>query len=320
MSTEEQITALELELERIDPLFARRAPILGPALNLPIPDNDLTQNLDAKLRKESLETLVADCIHFYSNQVPLLIVLEDCHWIDPLSLDLLETVERRIADLPIMILKICRPSMAPKKSGADQQLAYFHEIHLTEFTPEETRLLIEAKLAYLYKQEYSVPDRFVQQITTRAQGNPFYIDEIVNLLHDRGLEIADLQSLETFELPDSLHSLIISRIDQLTENAKTTLKVASVIGRSFQARWLWGIYPKLGTPKQVIEQLQELSKLDITPLDTPGPELEYLFKHILTRDVAYESLTLATRSRLHELIAAYIENYLYNKRRIIFYK
>lgn len=96
-------------------------------------------------------------------------------------------------------------------------------------------------------------------------------------------------------------------MDQLTEGTKTTLKIASVIGRLFRASWLWGIYPQLGPPEQIKLQLEQLNRLEITPLDKPEPELEYLFKHILTREVAYESLAVATRQMLHEQTGQFIE-------------
>jgi tetratricopeptide (TPR) repeat protein len=97
-------------------------------------------------------------------------------------------------------------------------------------------------------------------------------------------------------------------MDQLTENQKTLLKVASVIGRLFRAAMLWGIYTQFGGQERVQKDLDALSALDLTPLDTPEPELAYLFKHILTQEVAYETLSFATRAMLHDQIGKYIEN------------
>ena len=139
----------------------------------------------------------------------------------------------------------------------------------------------------------------------RAQGNPFYLEELLNYLHDRGLDPADLDQIE---LPDSLHTLILSRIDQLSEQEKTTLRVASIVGRLFRAKWLTGYYPELGALPQVKVALDKLDALDITPLDSPEPELAYLFKHIVTHEVTYESLPFATRARLHEQLAGYLES------------
>jgi len=303
---ETQLRRLREALLDIAPDLAARMPLLSKALNLPIADNEVTAGMDPKLRKTALEGMVVQCLRQRAADTPLLLVLEDTHWIDPLSNDLLEAAGRNIADVPVLLLTLYRPAERYEVQPAVKRFAHFTEISLHEFTPQEAARLIGLKLGQLFHSK-SAPETLVQRITERSQGNPFYIDEIINLMRDRGVDIRDPQALELLELPDSLHSLVLSRIDQLREEAKTTLKVASVIGRSFRASWLWGIYPKVGAPAQVLKQLEELHRLDITPLDKPAPELEYLFKHIVTREVAYESLALATRQMLHEQAGAFIE-------------
>jgi predicted ATPase len=149
-----------------------------------------------------------------------------------------------------------------------------------------------------------MPAGLVDQLMARAQGNPFYLEELLNYVHDRGLDPADVSQIE---LPDSLHTLILSRIDTLTESEKLTLRVASIIGRLFRAGWLTGYYPDLGAPTRVKNDLDQLARMDITPLDSPEPELTYLFKHIVTHEVTYESLPFGTRARLHDQLAAYLE-------------
>ena len=152
-----------------------------------------------------------------------------------------------------------------------------------------------------------LPRALADELTQKSQGNPFFIEELINYLHDRGLNPYDARALTELELPTSLQTLILSRIDQLTEPLKVTLKVASIIGRVFPFSWLYGYYPALGEEDTVKEQLAQLSRLDLTPLDTPDPELAYLFKHIVTQEVAYESLAFITRAQLHELLARYLE-------------
>ncbi|MBA3530321.1 MAG: tetratricopeptide repeat protein, partial [Ardenticatenales bacterium] len=135
----------------------------------------------------------------------------------------------------------------------------------------------------------------------------FYIEELLNYLHEQGLDLQDPAALTHFDLPTSLHSLILSRIDQLSEPQKVTIKVASIIGRLFRFAWLQGYYPSLGEPDEIKAHLEVLRRLDLTPLEHPEPELTYLFKHIVTQEVAYESLTYATRAALHEQLARFIE-------------
>lgn len=187
-------------------------------------------------------------------------------------------------------------------------LPNFTNIRLDEFTPAEGEQAVRAKLAQLYpSQTGAVPSLLLEKLMQRSQGNPFYLEELLNYLRDRGLDPHDSTGLNRIELPDSLHTLVLSRIDQLSEHEKNTLRAASIVGRSFRAAWLTGYYPALGDLIYVKTDLDKLDSLDITPLDSE-PELAYLFKHIVTHEVTYESLPFATRAKLHEQLAVYLES------------
>ena len=308
-SPETQQRHLENRLAVVNPALANRAPLLGPALNVSIPDNDLTAALEAKVRKASLESLLVACVRYAARQQPLLLVLEDVHWLDPLSLDLLQVIARNVDDVPVLILLLYRPAeLAQVDLARLHELPHYTELALREITTEETETLIQLKLQHLFPGIDAPPRPLVERITARAQGNPFFINEMLNLLHDQGVDLHDEVAVEQVELPDSLHSLVVSRIDRLLEDDRIALKVASVIGRLFRANWLWSIYPQLGAPERVVAQLDTLSEHDfLTPAGSVEPELEYLFKHIVTQEVAYESLAVATRATLHEQVANFIE-------------
>ncbi|HSH80834.1 MAG TPA: tetratricopeptide repeat protein [Herpetosiphonaceae bacterium] len=306
---EVQQQVLEQRLAAIDPVLVPRVPLLGLLLNLPIPDNDLTRPLDAKLRKASLEALLVDCLRAGAKTEPMLIILEDCHWLDPLSHDLLEALGRVIGDLPVgMVVAYRPPELERVEAPRVTRLPYCTVISLGEFSSEEAAQLIELKLQQFGAGDGSVPPALVEQLSAKAQGNPFYIEELLNYLRDRGVDPQDVQALERLELPNSLYSLILSRIDQLNERQKITLRVASIVGRLFRLQWLWGVHPQLGEPVRVKAELESMRSLDLTPLDQPEPELTYLFKHIMTREVAYESLPFATRALLHGHLAHFIED------------
>ncbi|MEW5957753.1 MAG: tetratricopeptide repeat protein [Chloroflexota bacterium] len=304
----DQISALAIQLGGIDPALAPRLPLLGAVLNLSIPDNDLTRSFDAKLRKTSLESLLVDCLRARAKETPLLLVLEDLHWLDPLSHDLLEVMGRAIVDLPVLLVLAYRPPQLERlQAPRVEQLPYFTQIPLADFTPQEAERLIGLKLEQFFGVEAQASPTLIERITARAQGNPFYIEELLNYLQDQGFDPQDSDSLEQLQLPTSLHSLILSRIDQLTERQKSAIKVASVIGRLFRAVWLWGIYPELGDPENVKIDLETISRMDLAPMDKPEPELTYIFRHIVTQEVAYESLSYATRAMLHDRIGQFIE-------------
>ena len=304
-----QLRLLEGELEERAPQRLESLPLLGQLLNLPLPDNDFTKALAPKDRKGALHALLEDCLKTAAQDQPLLIVIEDLHWIDALSHDLLDELARATTNLSICFLLAYRPpELARLMVPRLESLPAFTKIELRELTAAEAEQSIRAKLTQLYPaRSGAVPPALVAKLMARTQGNPFFLEELLNFLRDRGLDPLNPADLDKIELPDSLHSLILSRIDQLTEGQKMTLRVASVVGRLFRADWLTGYYPSLGNFAQVKANLHQLHTLDITPLDTPEPELAYLFRHIVTHEVTYESLPFATRARLHEQLAAYLE-------------
>lgn len=303
-----QVGALRIALARIDPALLPRLPLLGPVLGFHIPDSELTRAFDARLRKESLEALLVTCLRAKAVEGPLLLVLEDCHWLDALSHDLLEVVGRAIAHMPVLLLLASRPFTIQRLAESRvSRLSYYREISLDTLLPDEVAILVLLKLSKRFPDAEFVPAELLEQIKTRTQGNPFYIEELLNYWQDQGLDPRELGSLPQLDLPPSLHSLILSRIDYLTESQKSLIKVASVVGRLFRAAMLWGLSVFSGERERVQRELNVLSKLDLTPLDTPEPELSYLFKHIVTQEVAYESLPFATRAVIHAQIGSYLE-------------
>lgn len=324
-SGETQVRHLREQLGALAPQLGARIPLLEPALNLAIGESELTRSFDARLRKEALEATVLECVRAVAegqhtrelavgapapppaDPSPLLLVIEDCHWIDALSHDLLEVVGRGIADRPVVILLAYRPPEHEQGRLRVARMPHFTELQLREFSLRETEWLIGLKFGYLFGARGVLPPSFIARITERSQGNPFYIDQMINFIQDQGVNPADSAALERLRLPDGLRALIISRIDRLSEQEQITLKVASVLGRVFRASWLWGIYPELGRPEQVYGYLDTLSRLDLTPMERAEPELEYLFKHMVTQEVAYESLSYATRTSLHEAVGRFIE-------------
>jgi adenylate cyclase len=300
---------LEGEIEDRAPSRVDTLPLLGTLLDLNIPDNDFTKSLEPEVRQSALHALLEDCLKAAAQEEPTLIVIEDLHWIDALSHDLLEGLAKALTNQAVCFVLAYRPPELERlKAPRLESLSQFTRIELHELNRDEAEQAIRAKLAQLYPaRSGAVPAKLVDQLMRRAQGNPFYLEELLNYLRDRGLDPRDPADLEKIELPDSLHTLILSRIDQLSEQEKTILRVASIIGRLFRAKWLTGYYPELGAPPQVKVALDTLDKLDITPLDSPEPELAYLFKHIVTHEVTYESLPFATRARLHEQLARYLE-------------
>ncbi len=288
-------------LEAVDDSLLPRLPLLGALLPVEIEDNAFTAGFDAKLRKSSLESLLLGYVTACAERRPLVMVLEDCHWIDGLSSDLLDVLARAIAALPVLIVLTYRP-------GAFEAPALAHTtlIGLDRLGEAASHQLVGARVAELYGADVRVPDSLMAVVTERAEGNPFYLEELVNYLHAEGAVLADGAAAASVVLPDSLASLVLSRIDTLEESPRQALKVASVVGREFAVRTLAGAYPELGSSPHVHRQLRRLCSADLVVAEDFTVDA-YGFKHALIREVAYESLPFSLRTLVHGRIGAWLE-------------
>jgi len=302
----EQASLLESKLARRLPERLPALPLLAPLLNLSLEENDFTRSLSPKDRKGALEALLLDCLRIATRREPILLVLEDLHWMDTLSHDLLEAIARAASQWSLLIVMVSRPpELMRLQQPRVNTLPYYTKILLGELSGGESSELLQARLAQMFPSATTpLPPMITRQIIDHAEGNPFYLEETLNYLRDRGVD----PSTDEFALPGSLHTLILSRIDQLTEKQKGILKAASVIGRLFRLSWLHGYYPALGSPQTLLSNLDELAQLGLTLLETAGPDPAYAFKHLVTQEATYESLSYATRARLHEQLAAYLES------------
>ena len=162
----------------------------------------------------------------------------------------------------------------------------------------------------------SLPQQLEKIIQEKAEGNPFFSEEIALAMRDSGIIIidngkcrivpgTDLELSKSF--PDTLQGVITSRIDRLTASQQLTLKVASVIGRIFSFKTLYDIHPINEDKSHIPEQFDTLQKLDLTPLEKPAPDPAYIFKHIITHEVAYNLMLFSQRRQLHRAVAEWYE-------------
>ncbi|MEP7181311.1 MAG: tetratricopeptide repeat protein [Betaproteobacteria bacterium] len=305
-SNQDQVRELEASLAAIGPELVPRAPLLAGVLNLTIADTPLTASMDAKLRKTSLEVLLVECLGARAAQDPLVLVLEDCHWLDSLSRDLLSVLGRALASLRVLLVLAYRPGKDPGSDLGIGALPHFEEIVLSELDDAQAGHLIRAQMERMQGSGAQAPAALVEIITKRAQGNPFYIEELLSFIRSQGVSLQDESALKGLELPGSLHSLLLSRIDTLGEAPRRTLKVASVLGRVFRASMLPGVYPELGTSGEIRTHLQALAASGLVSIEQEA-EQAYVFRHVVTQEVAYESMPFAFRSMLHERVGGYIE-------------
>ena len=286
-------------------------PVLGPLLGMSIEESEFTRSLSPQERANVLTAVLEEVLAALAAREPLLIAIEDMHWIDPASLELLETLVRGAPQLKLAFVLAHRPSEhGGDASARAEALPACTRIVLHPLEPSEVSQLVAVRLAAWEPDcAETLEEALAARLNAQAEGNPFYIEELLNHLRDRQVTLHEWaeDANRQAELPPSLESLILARIDRLTEGQRATLKTASVIGRQFRVDWLHACYPALGEVREVKAELAELERLDITPQCMPEPELAYLFKHVVTREVTYESLPQATRVRLHGQLARYIE-------------
>ena len=307
---DEQRRHLEEVVGALDPELVPRVPLLGTVLGLALADNALTSSFDAKLRKASLELLLAQHLARLASETgPVAILVEDCHWLDPLSQDLLAVIARAAEQLPVLLLLAYRPLGGPDAPSWHAQLLsmnHFTEIELDELDSEAARTMIGSLTHQLFGLRGDPPESLMRLMLERGEGNPFHIEELLTFVKNQGVDPLDDQALARLEVPESVNGLVLSRIDTLPEAPRRTLKVASVIGRLFREPMLRGTYPRLGPAEQVHDQLDALLGSDLVLLENEA-EHSYLFRHVVIRDVAYDGMPFAMREMLHERVASYLE-------------
>lgn len=270
---------------------AALAPLMERLLDLPMPDNDTTRGMPALVRKQALEQVLVGLLRGLAGAAPLCIVLEDLHWVDALSRDLLAALAESIHDLPVLMVLAYRPLDAPLR------LAGLQQVLLDELTPDQAAALVAALSDHLAPG--STTPELIDAVTARANGNPFYIEELMRYIVEHGGRVTDL--------PPSLESVILTRIDRLPAAQQLTVKVASVIGRRFPVRWLAGAFGDAAGGGHLAQDLAHIHEVGLIVADAPPPEQAFLFRHAVVRDVAYEMLGYALRQGLHEQFAAYLE-------------
>ncbi|HEY3756048.1 MAG TPA: tetratricopeptide repeat protein [Opitutaceae bacterium] len=301
------LAIVERTLQAFDPALVGRAPLLGPVLDVELKQNELTRSLDPKVRRSSLEGLLIECLRHRSHLGPMLLVLEDCQWIDEASRNLLAAVTQAVARMPCALIVTHRPVKPGEVFSVDEaHLDHWVGIKLTDLPPDDARRLVNARLQEALGAG-AVPEWLADLITARAGGNPFFIEEVASLLKSSGGKLSDPDAMATLELPESLHSLALSRIDQLTQDAQTTLKVGSVIGRTFRTGMLFGVHPLETVRAGIPGQLMEMRQRDLVTAEQQEGEEAHAFRHAVLHEVAYESLPFGFRAKIHESIGTFIE-------------
>jgi class 3 adenylate cyclase/tetratricopeptide (TPR) repeat protein len=262
--------------------------LLLQLLDVPVETGPLAHYSPA-IRQAQIFALLRQLI-VHSSPPPLLLVVEDLHWIDPTSEAWLASVVAGLAQRPVLLLVTYRPGYRPPWLGQ----SYATQLALPYLPVQESLRLVQAT-----SQTASVPDHLQQAIVTKAAGNPFFLEELTWSV----LEHADVDG--PLPIPDTVQAVLAARIDRLPPGAKRLLQLAAVIGTEVAYSLLRTV---AGMPEETLFQhLHQLQSAELLYEVSSLPVGVYAFKHALLQEVAYQSLLTSTRRADHQRVARTLE-------------
>jgi class 3 adenylate cyclase/tetratricopeptide (TPR) repeat protein len=279
---------------------ATTTPYLRALLSMDPGDAEVRAMSPRQRRNETFEA-VRRLLVRAAERRPQVLVIEDLHWIDSASEQFLATLVDSIPALRVLLVFTYRPGYA----NPFGERSYFTRVVPAALSPEDSAGMAAAVLA-----ADGLPDPLRTLIGAKAEGNPFYVEELVKSLQESGVLRRDgsrlvlMQPLTTLAIPGTIHDVIAARIDRLAEAPKRTLQLAAVIGREFTQR----LVDRLAEIRERSDEfLRELTALELILERRIYPELAYMFKHALTQDVAYDSLLVQRRREMHALVGRAVE-------------
>lgn len=261
---------------------------------------------------KSLRELIARA----SETIPVMLIVEDLQWSDLTTIEFLESLFRLASDHPILFINVFRPNYKETSDRLidtirDRYGKYSLEINLKPMEEHQCRALIDNLIKVK-----TVPQPLRESIIKSAEGNPFFIEEVVRSFIDEGLvalgdkDLKIKNKIDSVIIPDTIFDVLTARIDKLDEGTKDLLKIASVIGREF----FYKILSEVAKPIENIEKkLEYLKDVQLIRERKRAGEIEYLFKHGLTQEATYGSILLNKRKELHIKVADAIESVFHDK-------
>lgn len=278
---------------------------------------------DGQQRQEGMWRAWRTLFEALATKAPLLLLIDDIHRADEALLDLIEYIMTRVTGVPLMMAATARPELLERRpewgSGKDN----FAAIGLDVLPPGQAQRLIGELLAA------DAPESLRASILERAEGNPFYVEEIVRMLIDRGLLVRDERMVTGWRvapgkehspevldpsIPDTVQGVLAARLDLLPEDERDILQHAAVVGRAFWASALRSLHREytIGQVREILDGLhgrhliREVRQPDFTV--APAGEQVYTFNHTLTREVTYAAIPRARRAHEHAQVARWLES------------
>jgi class 3 adenylate cyclase/predicted ATPase len=299
---DEKFGKLEQTLSQYRLPLGETVPLFAPFLTLPLPDNryPLLNLSPQRQRQKTLETLVAILLELAERQ-PVLFIIEDLHWTDPTTLELLNLLIEQIPTTAVLTVLTCRSHFQP---------AWHHRSYLTEMTVNRLSHAHVEQIVNRMTEGKTFPQELLAQIIAKTDGVPLFVEELTKALLESGqLTTRDghydlTGSLSTFAIPATLQDSLMARLDGLM-TAKVIAQLGATIGRQFSYALLQAVAQR--NDRTLHEELHRLVEAEIVYQRGLPPQSTYVFKHALIQDAAYESLLKSTRQQYHQRIAQVLE-------------
>jgi class 3 adenylate cyclase/tetratricopeptide (TPR) repeat protein len=299
---------LDLAVNQLFPGDAEAKAIIANMmlLRLSSEEIDLLKGIQGELLRQRIFGLMASFFTKLAEEHPTMLVIEDSHWADATSLELIEHLVPLTERMPLAIICVSRTETSEASEAWVRLTTKLRERHSDGFTNITLKPLSELGSLEMVERLLSLeslPVALKELISGRAEGNPFFVEELIRTLIERGAlarsEDGGWQAtrlIESITVPDTLQGLLMSRLDRLPPETKWLAQQASVIGRIFLYRVLLHMAER---KTGVDDDLSCMETNELIRERTRHPELEYMFRHALTQETAYQSLLAARRKELH---------------------
>ncbi len=286
--------------------------LLGNLLSLRAQNawGDWLKNASPEQVRHQTFLAIRDFFAALARQQPLVLVFDDLHWADDLSLDLMTLLMDAATSHPILLISAFRPYQAHRDTrlaaiAAQRFPAHYTEIKLRELTPEQSRRLVEALLEI-----HALPPAIDDLVLKQAWGVPFFVEEALRALIDAGTLYRVEGDWRTraepgsIVLPESVQSVILSRVDRLDADSKRVLRAASAIGRTFPVELLAQIAPPGIDLERALWTLEDAA---LIYREQTVPHVQYSFRHSLTQETVYQTLSRRQAREWHRQVAEALE-------------
>ena len=318
-SDNRQQQSLDAYLEQLELVNDEILPYLNHILGLSQSDShaeEQLRHLDADMMQRQIHTALRQLLMATAQRMPTVLVFEDVHWIDPASRAFLEYWIQTSSDVPHLLILVSRQAeretiIKPLLTSVEKMSAQLIDIQLQPLSDPQRHLLVDQ----LIKQKSPEAQSLKKRIVDRADGNPFFVEEIIRMLLDqKGLVwVQDENSWHVLPqvndlvkaVPGTVKDLILARFDRLPERVRRTLQKAAVLGAFFPAKLLETVSDT--DPKILATHLDQLEAQQFLTNKPFRSEPGYVFHHALTQEAVYGTLLKRNRRQLHTRVAQAIE-------------